>query len=92
MAANFVGMLTKFTLTIGSTTHELLDDCVKNWDQVSFSLKRTDYSGVMRSFSREFVFCNDAYDLLMDEYLTNGFAGSAVIAVYTITNRWLWEK
>lgn len=85
-------MLTMFTLTIGSTTHELLEDCVKNWDQVSFSLKRTDYSGVMRSFSREFVFCNGAYDLLMEEYLTNGFAGSAVIAVYTITNRWAWEK
>lgn len=85
-------MLTKFTLTIGSTVHELLEDCVKNWDQVSFSLKRTDYSGVMRSFSREFVFCNAAYDLLMDEYLTNGFSASAVIAVYTITNRWLWEK
>lgn len=85
-------MLTKFTLTIGSTVHELLEDCVENWDQVSFSLKRTDYSGVMRSFSREFVFCNDAYDLLMDEYLTNGFSASAVIAVYTITNRWTWEK
>lgn len=85
-------MLVKFTLTIGGTEHELLEDCVKNWDQVSFTLKRTDYSGVMRSFSREFVFCSTAYDLLMEEYLTNGFSSSAVIAVYTITNRWLWEK
>ena len=85
-------MLTKYILTIDGVEHELLDDCVKNWDQISFSLKRTDYSGVMRSFSREFVFCNSAYDLVMEEYLTNGFLAQASIAVYTITNRWEWEK
>ncbi len=85
-------MLTKYILTIAGTEHELLDDCIENWDEISFSLKRTDYSGVMRSYSTQFVFCNAAYELLMAEYLANGFLSEASIAVYTITNRWTWEK
>ncbi len=92
MAANFVGMLTKYILTIGSTEHEIPDECLKNWDEIAFSLKRTDYSGVMRSFSTEFVFVGDIKDLLWDLYLTDGFLASASVAVYTITNTHEWEK
>lgn len=92
MAANFVGMLTKYILTIGSTEHEIPDECLKNWDEIAFSLKRTDYSGVMRSFSTEFVFVGDIKDLLWDLYLTDGFLASASVAVYTITNTHTWVK
>ena len=80
MAANFVGMLTKYILTIGSTEHEIPDECLKNWDEISFSLKRTDYSGVMRSFSTKFIFVGDIKDLLWDLYLTYGFLASASVA------------
>ena len=84
-------MLTKYILTIGSTEYEIPDECLKNWDEISFSLKRTDYSGVMRSFSTEFVFVGEIYDLLFAEYLDKGFLASATVAVYTITNRHEWE-
>lgn len=85
-------MLTKYILTIGSTEHVIPDECLKNWDEIAFSLKRTDYSGVMRSYSTEFVFVGDIKDLLWDLYLTDGFQASASVAVYTITNTWTWEK
>ena len=85
-------MLTKYILTIGSTEHVIPDECLKNWDEISFSLKRTDYSGVMRSFSTKFIFVGDIKDLLWDLYLTYGFLASASVAVYTITNTHTWVK
>ena len=85
-------MLTKYILTIGSTEHAIPDECLKNWDEVSFSLKRTDYSGVMRSFSTEFVFVGDIKDMLWELYLSDGFNASASVAVYTITDTHEWEK
>lgn len=85
-------MLTKYILTIGSTEHVVPDECLKNWDEIAFSLKRTDYSGVMRSFSTEFVFVGKIKDLLWELYLADGFKASASVAVYTITNTHEWEK
>lgn len=84
-------MLTKYVLTIGATEHVIPDECLKNWDEIAFTLKRTDYSGVMRSFSTEFIFVGEIKDLLWDLYLTDGFQASASVAVYTITNRHTWE-
>lgn len=85
-------MLTKYVLTIGNTEHLIPDECLKNWDEIAFSLKRTDYSGVMRSFSTDFVFVGDIKDLLWKLYLDEGFNASASVAVYTFTNRWGWTK
>ena len=84
-------MLTKYILTIGSTEYEIPDECLKNWDEIAFSLKRTDYSGVMRSFSTEFVFVGEIKDILWQAYLADGFKASANVAVYTITDRHEWE-
>ena len=85
-------MLTKYTLTIGSTEYDIPDECLKNWDEISFSLKRTDYSGVMRSFSTEFQFVGAIKTLLWNLYLDDGFHAEAKVAVYTITNRHEWVK
>ena len=85
-------MLTKYILTIGSTEYEIPDECLKNWDEIAFSLKRTDYSGVMRSFSTEFVFVGEIKDLLWQAYLADGFKASASVAVYTITDRHEWVE
>lgn len=85
-------MLTKFTLKIGSTVHDVPEWCLKNWDEIAFTLKRSDYSGVMRSFSTEFVFCGAAKDLLYAEYVYHGFSSSATVAVYTLTDTHGWEK
>lgn len=86
-------MLTRYTIKIGSGTEQVIpDECLKNWDEISWTIKRTDYSGVMRSFSTEFVFCGVIADAIFEEYLSNGFNSSAVVAVYTITNNHTWEK
>ena len=85
-------MLTKYILTIGGVAHQVPDECLMNWDDISFSLKRTDYSGVMRSFSTEFVFVGEAYDLLRDAYLTNGLLTEASIAVLTLNNDHTWSE
>ena len=92
IAVNFVGMLTKYTLTIGSTEHDIPDECLKNWDEISFSLSRSDYSGVMRSFSTEFIFVGNTKDLLWELYIEDGFKADATVAVYTITDTHEWEK
>ena len=85
-------MLTKYILTIGETSTDVPEECLMNWGDISFSLKRTDYSGVMRSYSTEFVFVGAVRDLLLAEFLANGFKASASIAVYTLTNTHEWEQ
>ena len=85
-------MLTKYILTIGGVAHKVPDECLANWDDISFTLKRTDYSGVMRSISTEFVFVGEAYDLLREAYLTNGVLAEASIAVLTINNDHTWSE
>ena len=85
-------MLTKYTITIGATEYGVPDECLANWDEISFSLKRTDYSGVMRSYSTQFVFVGTIRDLLWEHYLANGFNATASVAVHTITNTHEWEK
>lgn len=85
-------MLTKYILTVGGVAHDVPDECLANWDEISFSLKRTDYSGVMRSYSTQFVFVGSIRDLLWEEYLSKGFKASADIAVYTLTDTHEWEK
>jgi hypothetical protein len=85
-------MLTKYTITIGTTEYDVPDECLANWDEISFSLKRTDYSGVMRSYSTQFVFVGTIRDLLWEHYLANGFNATASVAVHTITNTHEWEK
>lgn len=85
-------MLTKYILTIGGVAHQVPDECLANWDDISFSLKRMDYSGVMRSFSTEFVFVGEAYDLLREAYLIYGVLTVASIAVLTINNDHTWSE
>ena len=85
-------MLTKYILTIGSRSYDVPDECLANWDDISFSLRRTDYSGVMRSYSTEFVFVGVIRERLLSEYYTNGFKSSASIAVHALTNTHGWEQ
>lgn len=85
-------MLTKYVLTIGGVGYDVPEECLKNWDEIAFTLKRTDYSGVMRSFSTEFVFCGETAEQLYDLYLADGFHASASVAVHTLTNRHEWVK
>lgn len=85
-------MLTKYILTIGATEYPIPDECLKNWDEISFSLKRTDYSGVMRSFSTEFIFVGEIAERIFEAYRSAGFHAEASVTAYTYTNRRTWSE
>jgi len=85
-------MLTKYYIEIDGTKHEIPQRCIKNWDEVKCAYKRADYSGITRSFTSQFEFVNEAYDMIMALYLRDGFNASAILSLYTITDRWEWEE
>ncbi|MCM1337698.1 MAG: hypothetical protein NC187_08300 [Candidatus Amulumruptor caecigallinarius] len=85
-------MLTKYTLHAGSTTYELQDDDLKNWDQIECSYKRSSYDGVVRSFTSKFEFVNRAAELLWGIYLLDRFNASAVLEVLTMNDNWEFDK
>ena len=85
-------MKTKLTLTINGSEITLDSDSLKNWDEVMCTYKRSEFSGVIRSFTSKFEFVNDAYDLLLDEFVRNKFASDVVVAIYLIDNDWVFHK
>lgn len=78
--------MNRYILIINGTPFILKEDCIKNWDEVSLSLKRNDFSGIIRSFSSKFEFTGKAYNLLLNEYRTNYLKANAQIEVYTTDN------
>ena len=87
-------MLCKYSLIINDTLYELPEDnsCVKNWDEISRTLSRVDYCGVTRSFSSLFEFTGKAYDLILQEYLTDYLDAKVTVEIYTINNKHVFEK
>ena len=85
-------MLTKFYLHYDDIQYELKDDDLYNWDQIMCSYKRGNYDGVVRSFTSQFVFVNEAREILLSLYLRDRFNAKASISVHTITDRWEWEQ
>lgn len=63
------------TYKIGNTTGSVdvsQDNCA-NWDDVTLAYKRSDYDGVIRSFSTSFEFVDNAYDTII--YVANNYGG-----------------
>ena len=85
-------MLTKFYIEIDGVESEIPQVCVKNWDDIKCSYKRSDYSGVTRSFTSQFEFVGEAYNTLMSLYMRDGFNAQAKFSLYTITDTWQWVK
>lgn len=85
-------MKTKIILTINGIANELASDCLMNWDEVICACKRTEFSGVVRSFSSKFDFVNAAYDMLLDAYLRDGVRADAAVAICLLNNDWSWRK
>lgn len=50
-------------ILINGISYEATDD-LKNWDDFGISQKRSNYDGVIRSFSTQFEFVNRSYELL----------------------------
>lgn len=85
-------MKTRITLTVDSVEHELGSDCVKNWDDVVCTCKRSDFGGVVRTFSSKFEFVREAYDMLLSAYVKDGATASASVAIYLLGDDWSWGK
>lgn len=78
-------------LLIGGIAYDATNELV-NWADVEMSFKRSDYDGVVRSFSTKFEFANGAYSLLLKEYLSNYLNSSATLVFYTRNNSWLLNE
>lgn len=85
-------MLTKYYIEIDGVKAEVPKGCLKNWDEIKCVYKRSDFSGVTRSFTTQFEFVGEMYDRLMALYLRDGVNARAVLSLYTITNEWAWEE
>lgn len=92
LLAYFCYMLTKYYIEIDGIKAEVPKGCLKNWDEIKCVYKRTDFSGVTRSFTTQFEFVGEMYDRLMALYLRDGVNARAAISLYTITNEWRWEE
>ena len=65
-------MIIQYRLKVGSGDPKVLTkEDVKNWDDLTYSLKRKEYGGIIRAFTSKFEFIGDAYDMLLSEWLTN---------------------
>lgn len=85
-------MLTRYYLEIDGNKSEIPQHCIKNWDEVKCAYKRTDYSGVTRSFTSQFEFVGEMREKLLELYLRDGFSAVAILSLYTINNYWGWDK
>lgn len=85
-------MLTKYYIEIDGHKVEIPKECIKNWDEIQCAYKRVDFNGITRSFTSQFEFVGEVYNMLMNLYLRDGFNAVAILYLYTITNRWEWKE
>lgn len=79
-------MLCKYVLTVNGVPYDISKSCIKNWDDIKYTLKRTELAGVVRTFTSKFEFIELAYDLLLSEYLKKELKSDASITVYSLDN------
>lgn len=72
----------EYNLIVSGKPNFISEDCIKNWDEISYSMKRNGFSGIVRSFSSQFEFTNMAYTALVDEYISKGLQSDAQIEIY----------
>ncbi len=65
--------------TAGQTTQYDATDELTNWADVSLSYKRDGLSGVVRSFSTEFIFSGVSRDALVSAYIADGVRSVASV-------------
>ena len=78
-------------ILINGISYEATDD-LKNWDDFELAYKRSNYDGVIRSFSTKFEFVNRSYELLKEEFEQHYLSAKAAIVFYLRNNSWNWDK
>lgn len=84
-------MFYKCTLNVMGVELDATDMLV-NWDDVELSLKRSDYDGVIRSYSTKFEFAGEIRDALWNEYVSNYTGASAEIVFSKRNNSWTYDE
>ena len=69
-------MLCKYVLTVDSISYDIPKSCIQNWDEIKFSRKRSGLEGITRTFTSKFQFVGEAYDLILEEYLSKYLASN----------------
>ena len=85
-------MLCKYTLSVNGVSYDIPISCLRNWEDIKYSLKRSELAGVVRAFTSKFEFIDFAYDLLLEEYLKNEFNSNASITVFGIDNNHIFTN
>lgn len=72
---------------------EVLDctDDLKNWDDVTISLTRSDYTGVVRSISSQFEFVGETKEKINNYYNEFYLNTQIKVNVYQINESWLYD-
>lgn len=84
-------MFYRCELLIDGLRYRVTDD-LENWDEVKASFKRSDYDGVIRTFSNKFSFARGARGLLLKQYDEKYLNASASIIISTRNNSWLYNE
>lgn len=84
-------MFYKCDLLIGGYVYPITKH-IKNWEDMTVSFKRSDYDGVVRTFTDKFEFVKGARVLLLNEYKTNYLKAKANIVLCTRNNSWTWTE
>ena len=69
-------------------------DCtndLKNWNDVTISLTRSDYTGVVRSISSQFEFVGETKDKISDYYSEFYLNTQIKVNIYQINESWLYD-
>lgn len=79
-------MICRYRLNANGKILTFGNECLKNWSEISYALKRNGYGGVVRSFSSAFQFVGEAYNIVLGAYLSEYLNAKVTISVYTIND------
>lgn len=81
----------KCELLIEENRYDVTND-LKNWDDFDLSQKRSNYDGVVRTFSTKFEFVKKAYNLLKSEFYSQYLDAAATIIFSLRNNSWEYDE
>lgn len=79
-------------LVVNAVQYLITKDGIQNWKEITASLNRKDYDGVIRAFASKFEFVNDAYTLLHNEWQQKQLKASAVVIISRRNNSWTYNE
>ena len=79
-------MICRYYITIEGERKLLERTDLKNWNDVEYSLSRSEFSGIVRSFSSSFEFVGDAAKMIREEFEKHNLFSKVSIEVQTMEN------